>query len=88
MSNQILTVTKITREALAILHNNIAFSKGADRQYSKEFAVTGAKIGNTINIRKPNRYYVSDGQTLVVQDTQETYTDSGSSDSGSSFSSD
>jgi len=74
MSNQLLTVTKITREALAILHNSIAFTKGVDRQYSKEFGVTGAKIGNTINIRKPNNYYVSDGNSLHVQDTQEDYT--------------
>lgn len=56
------------------LHNNLAFTKGCDRQYSKEFAVTGAKIGNTINIRKPNSYYVSDGATLHVQDTVEDYT--------------
>lgn len=73
MANQILTLTMITRESLRILHNNLVFAKGVNRQYSPEFAQTGAKIGSTINVRKPNRYYVRRGTTIQVQNTQETY---------------
>jgi hypothetical protein len=73
MANQLLTLTMITRESLRILHNNLVFAKGVNRQYSNEFAQTGAKIGSTINVRKPNRYFVRKGTTIQVQNTQETY---------------
>jgi hypothetical protein len=43
----------------------------SDRQYSKEFAIAGAKVGNSINVRLPNRYYVSRQTALQMQDTQE-----------------
>src|SRR5690606_24977611 len=41
-----------------------------NRQYDSEFAKSGAKIGNTINIRKPQRYEVTDGAVLDVQNIQ------------------
>ena len=40
---------------------------------SAEFAQTGAKIGSTINIRKPNRYYIRRGSAMQTQNTQEVY---------------
>jgi hypothetical protein len=73
MPNSLLTITMITREALRILHNNVVFVKGVNRQYSQEFAQTGAKIGDTINVRKPNRYYLRRGQQIQIQGTQENY---------------
>ena len=63
----------ITREALRILHNNLVFSKGVNRQYSSEFGVTGAKIGTTINVRKPNKYPIRVGQTLAIAGTSENF---------------
>lgn len=73
MSNTLLTPAMLTKESIRILHNNIVFLKGLDRQYSKEFAVSGAKIGSTINIRKPNRYTVRRGQAMSTQGTNESY---------------
>jgi P22 coat protein - gene protein 5 len=72
MPNTLLTPTMITREALRILHNNLVFVKGVNRQYSSEFAVSGAKIGSVINIRKPNKYYIRTGPAMSVQNTAET----------------
>ena len=72
MPNTLLTPTMITREALRILHNNLVFVKGVNRQYSSEFAVSGAKIGSVINIRKPNKYYIRTGPAMQVQNTAET----------------
>jgi len=57
----------ITRESLRILKNELGFSKGVNRQYDDQFANSGGKIGQTINIRKPVRYTVSDGQALSLQ---------------------
>ena len=72
MGNSIITATGLTKEALRILHNNLVFLRGVDKQYSKEFAVSGAKIGSTINVRMPNRYYVSHQTALQAQSTSES----------------
>ena len=74
MANTILTSTKILREALRILKNTLSFTAATNREYSKEFAVSGAKIGNTVTVRKPNRYTIRTGATLSAQDTEETST--------------
>jgi hypothetical protein len=74
MANTLITATGLTREALRVLHNNIVFLKGVNKQYSKEFAQAGAKIGSTLNVRMPNRYFVSHTPTLIAQNTTEDYT--------------
>ena len=43
------------------------------KKYSSEFAKSGAKVGASINIRKPPRYAVTSGPQLQVQDATETY---------------
>lgn len=72
MSNSILTPTIITKEALRIFHNTCKFAGLIDMQYSDQFAQTGAKIGSTINIRKPNQFTVSTGPNLDIQGITET----------------
>lgn len=74
MGNTLITATGLTREALRILHNNLVFLKNVNKQYSKEFANAGAKIGTTLNVRMPNRYYVSHTPVLQAQDTTEETT--------------
>lgn len=73
MGNTLITATGLTREALRVLHNNVIFLKNVNKQYSKEFANAGAKIGTTMNVRKPNRYYVSHTNVLQAQNTTEDY---------------
>lgn len=69
MSNSILTDSIIVRESLMELKNQLGFTKNINRQYDDRFAVEGAKIGDTINIRKPSRYQVTSGATFVAQDS-------------------
>lgn len=71
MSNSLLTDSIIVKECLMELKNQIAFSKNVSRQYDDRFAQEGAKIGDTINIRKPARYSVTDGAVLNAQDSQD-----------------
>ena len=73
MANTLLTPVQITREGLRVLHNNLVFLKGVNRQYSDEFAQRGAKIGSTVNVRKPNKYFVRKGPVMQTQGTTETY---------------
>lgn len=74
MANTILTPDQITRDALRIIHENIQFTGGINKQYDASFANEGAKIGDTLRIREPNQYVVREGATLSTQDTEEKNT--------------
>jgi hypothetical protein len=69
MSNTYLTNDILVKECLMSLKNHLVFSRGVSRQYSKEFAQSGAKVGATVNIRKPSRYEVTSGAALNIQDS-------------------
>jgi P22 coat protein - gene protein 5 len=68
----ILTPTQVTREAARLFYNNLAFTKGVNRQYDDSFTIGGAKVGDTINMRLPQRYTVTSGPNLSAQ-TQDEY---------------
>lgn len=72
MTDTILTDQIITKEALRVLHNNTVFLKRIDRQYDGRFAKSGAKIGDTLGIRRPVQFVVRDGNQVQIQDTTET----------------
>ena len=71
MANSLLTIDMITNEALAIAHEKAQFLKTTDLQYDDQYAKEGGKIGSSLRIRKPNKYTVTDGRQLVVQDQNE-----------------
>lgn len=71
MANTLLTIDQITRKALQILENNLVISRNINRQYDDSFAKSGAKIGNTLRIRKPDRAIVTNGAALNVQDVND-----------------
>ena len=77
MANLLLTPVQITRKGLAVLHQKLNFIGSINRQYDDSYAKTGAKIGDSLKIRLPNEYVVSDGATLVRQDTAEQSTADG-----------
>jgi hypothetical protein len=64
----------ITNKALEILENNLVLTRNVNRQYDSSFAVEGAKIGDTLRIRLPNRALVTDGAALGVQEVNEQQT--------------
>ena len=72
MSNTLLTISKITNEALMVLENELTFTGQVERKYDEQFAVVGAKIGNTVNVRKPGRFIGTTGPALNVEDFNET----------------
>lgn len=74
MANTLLTPNMITKEALRILHQKLSFIGSINRQYDDSFAKSGAKIGDTLRIRMPNKYVVRTGATMQAQDTVETNT--------------
>lgn len=74
MSNNILTIDMITARALEILENESALLRNVNKQYDPSFANEGAKIGDTLRIRLPDRALVTDGAALQVQDENQQYT--------------
>jgi hypothetical protein len=67
VANTLLNISMITKEALMELKNQLSFAGGVNRQYDDQFSKNGAKIGDTINIRKPVRFEAKDGPTLNIQ---------------------
>lgn len=72
MANTLLTISKITNEALMVLENELTFTSEVNREYDDQFAVAGAKIGNTVNVRRPGRFIGTSGPALNVEDFNET----------------
>jgi hypothetical protein len=72
MANNLLTISKITNEALMVLENELTFTGQVDRNYDDQFAVVGAKIGSTVNVRRPGRFIGVTGPALQVEDFNET----------------
>ena len=72
MANNLLTISKITNEALMVLENELTFTSEVDRNYDDQFSVVGGKIGNTVNVRRPGRFIGTTGPALNVEDFNET----------------
>jgi len=73
MSNSLVSIDMITREALRIAHEKSQFIVTTDRQYDDSFAKTGAKIGTALRVRKPNKYLRTQGSRVMdVQDQAES----------------
>jgi len=72
MANNLLTISKITNEALMVLENELTFTSEVDRNYDDQFSVVGAKIGSTVNVRRPGRFIGTTGPALSVEDFNET----------------
>lgn len=70
MANTLLTPTVIAKEALMMLQNNLVMGSRVYRAYKSEFV----KIGSSVTIRKPNRFTVTSGAGLSVQDMAEPST--------------
>lgn len=64
MANQFLNTQKITREILSVLRQKLTFLRKINMEYKSEFAVTGAKIGDTVNIRVPTHAKIRNGRIM------------------------
>lgn len=71
--NTLLTIDMVTLESLRVLHGNLAFVKNVNKDYDDNFAKEGAKIGDTLRIRKPPKYTVRSGRMMSAQNAVETF---------------
>jgi hypothetical protein len=71
MVNTVLTPDIIANEALLILENNLAAASVVYRDYEQEFG--GARVGDTITIRKPASFSVNEfTSSITKQDITES----------------
>jgi len=69
-TNSLLTPAIITKETLVILENNLVAAAKVNRQFENQFV----KIGTTLTVRKPNRFTVTNGPGLQIQNITEPST--------------
>jgi P22 coat protein - gene protein 5 len=70
MANALITPSVIAKEALAQLENNLVMGNSVHREYKKDFV----KVGASVSIRKPVKFYTADGAARVNQDVEEANT--------------
>ena len=66
-STVLLTPQIITKESLVILENNLVAASKVNRKFENQFM----KIGSQLTIRKPNKFTVTSGASLQVQNIAE-----------------
>lgn len=74
MANTYLTIDMITKEAVRLFKNSNLFIKNIDTQYDSQFARDGAKIGDTLRIRLPSDFIVTEGPAMQLQSNTQQYT--------------
>ena len=55
MANTLSTIDMVLKEAQRIAHEKLTFLGTIDRSYDSSYAISGAKIGDTLRVRKPNQ---------------------------------
>lgn len=73
MANQLLTISMITKESLRVLTGSLKFVANVNQGFNDQFNIKGAKIGQTVNIRKPARYNGRVGPVVNIEAQTETY---------------
>jgi hypothetical protein len=57
----------VTKEVARYFLNEITFVANVNRTYDDQYKQAGARVGNTVNARLPQRFVVTDGQALQLQ---------------------
>ena len=73
MTQTVLTVDKIAKEALLVLNNELGILGSFHRAFEEEWqkSVNGYKPGTTVSIRRPADFTVRSGATMDTQDVVE-----------------
>jgi hypothetical protein len=65
--NTFITPTWVTKDVAMFWKNSIKLVGKFDRQWNKEWSKSASKLGDTINVRIPQRFVVNEGQALIIQ---------------------
>jgi len=65
--NTIATSRWVTKEVARGFVNSVVFLANVNRTYDGQYVQAGAKVGNTVQARLPQRFYAADGQAMQIQ---------------------
>ena len=71
MANQLITPKNVLKRVGRIAINNLKFANNADRSYDDAFVENGAKQGDTVYARLPQRFVTTKGQAFQAQAIQD-----------------
>jgi hypothetical protein len=67
MANQLITPNWVLKRVGRLAINNLQFANNVDRSYDDEYVQAGAKVGDTISLRLPQRFITTKGQAFQQQ---------------------
>jgi coat protein Gp5 len=67
MANTLATPSWVTKEVARGFVNDLSFLANVNKTYDDQYEISGAKVGNTVNARMPQRFTVTDGQAMQLQ---------------------
>lgn len=67
MANTLATSDWVTKEVARGFLNSLKFAANVNRTYDDQYRQAGARVGNTVNARLPQRFSAKDGQALQEQ---------------------
>lgn len=65
--NTIANSKWVTTEVARGFVNSVVFLANVNRTYDGQYVQAGAKVGNTVQARLPQRFYAADGQAMQIQ---------------------
>lgn len=65
--NTVATSRWVTKEVARGFVNSVVFLSNVNRTYDDQYKQNGAKVGNTVNARLPQRFTAVDGQAMQLQ---------------------
>lgn len=71
MSNTLVNTTLVSKEAAFKYVNSLRMGRNVNKKYRKDFAQTGAKVGDSIFLRIPVRFEPTEGQAFQQQNILE-----------------
>jgi len=67
LANTLATPDWVTKEVARGFLNNLQFAANVNRTYDSQYKQSGARVGNTVQARLPQRFKATDGQALQQQ---------------------
>jgi hypothetical protein len=74
MANTLQSSTWLTKETAAGYVNFLVFADNLTKEYNDQFKINGARMGDTINVRLPQRWVATHGQALQTQNINDATT--------------
>ena len=72
-NNALINIQMITYKCLEEFLNSLQVAKGMNSEWSKEFGQKGHKIGDTLQVRRPQRWLVKSGASYQQQPIVDTF---------------